>query len=1087
MKKRKSAVLLLSLTCAATTLGYGSWVVNYYYNFVQTNKVQDVPVAYIVGKEDIKYTTIEKALEVAQSGNIVCVIPPTLSNYHSANNNIVPDKVTYEISRDCEIKPGVSLVIPTDKDTFSSVSDSKSLNTFINSMSNDSRGNGGNYALEATSNEKYYLRVTIKIKKNVKLTNNGNLIVSGYLGGGNNAGGMVGQTTHSYSQIILEENASILQKNSNANLYCYGYIKEEINDNSSVIDLQLGNLYIPLIIYDYKGFPFSYSLTNGALSTEHCSPFNQFGVKNIEVKTKLSYESKTYGISNLYLSYQSMNVEKIFNNKINLVGNDTSFFIYLNNSEFSSIVTKIDKNTNNFSLDIFGGCMLNNINLKLQATSSLKVDLSTTDSFLPITYRQHISLNCALGQELASYDFTKQRIKLLPASSLTINSKCNVSASDFAIYTAFYDGTLGNGNNIANGYNSYKYPIKKGATMCVNSGSKFAANSLGGQIYCDDASLIKCSNNTVISKEPWNIKTGSSLNPWLTDDYLEIREKLNISPIGYLEKQKLFCGFNTFTKTNGFLPKINVILNDGSIIESVDAYQRVIFLDNISNYSVDFVNNIYKVLFNNSYYKKNQIINYSEANSILCSINSDLSISNNNNGINEFNVQSVEITCTTPLIDGNVPLYPGSTIQLEANIIDINKVYDKEITWESSDNNIATIDKNGTVTGIALGDVIFSATCDGVTGFYEAKVINSVELIPITTIRISDNKGNSASLDTTTSNSISVSLNKTTQYSNKTNVTFTISLNEGANWSSIEWYFRASAKGRQYLTDNTLAEEYAYNEESVTVHVVSGSGKDDDAFTLNCSITDLSNGKTYKINMTLYHKADGCFESGTLITTKRGLVKVEDLKQNDLIKSYNHKIGTYEYKPIAALIDHGEKIYKVINLDFSDGSNIGFITCHGLFDLDENKYVDINENNYLNYIGHRFAKGLGSEYEEIVLVNASIIEKITNSYTVLSSENINCEANGILNITSVLVGIYNIFDYDKNHNFDITLMKQDIERYGLYTYDDFKDRIDEKKFYDLGFKYFKVAIGKGILTDKILQFYIDWFHECIKNGEAIIY
>ena len=231
----------------------------------------------------------------------------------------------------------------------------------------------------------------------------------------------------------------------------------------------------------------------------------------------------------------------------------------------------------------------------------------------------------------------------------------------------------------------------------------------------------------------------------------------------------------------------------------------------------------------------------------------------------------------------------------------------------------------------------------------------------------------------------------------------------------------------------------------------------------------------------------GCFEKGTLVTTNRGLIAVENLKSSDLIESYNHETGTYEYKPIAALIDHGENKYKVINLDFSDGSNIGFITCHGLFDLDENKYVDINENNYLNYIGHRFAKGLGSEYEEIVLVNASIIEKITNSYTVLSSENINCEANGILNITSVLVGIYNIFDYDNNHNFDITLMKQDIEKYGLYTYDDFKDRIDEKKFYDLGFKYFKVAIGKGLLTDNILQFYIDWFYECIRNGEAIIY
>ena len=61
MKRKKSVVLLLSLSCATTTIGYASWVANYYYNYVQTNKVQDVPVAYIIGKEYVKYTTIVKA------------------------------------------------------------------------------------------------------------------------------------------------------------------------------------------------------------------------------------------------------------------------------------------------------------------------------------------------------------------------------------------------------------------------------------------------------------------------------------------------------------------------------------------------------------------------------------------------------------------------------------------------------------------------------------------------------------------------------------------------------------------------------------------------------------------------------------------------------------------------------------------------------------------------------------------------------------------------------------------------------------------------------------------------------------------
>ena len=295
-------------------------------------------------------------------------------------------------------------------------------------------------------------------------------------------------------------------------------------------------------------------------------------------------------------------------------------------------------------------------------------------------------------------------------------------------------------------------------------------------------------------------------------------------------------------------------------------------------------------------------------------------------------------------------------------------------------------------------------------------------------------------------------------------------------------------RGNNYLSSTT--------EQSVKLTTDANSESSDIVYKVTCTVTfTKSDGTTDSRSSeagtyTAKAKAsstDPCFEKGTTISTKRGLIPIEELKSDDLIKSYNHECGKYEYKPIAALIDHGENNYKVISLDFSDGSNIGFITCHGLFDLDENKYVDINESNYVNYIGHRFAKGLGDEFKEVTLVNASIIEKITHSYTVLSSENINCEANGILNITSVLKGIYNIFEYDENHNFDTSLMNKDIEQYGLYTYEDFKDRIDEKKFYDLGFKYFKVSIGKGLLTDEILQFYIDWFYECIEDGTAVIY
>ena len=48
-------------------------------------------------------------------------------------------------------------------------------------------------------------------------------------------------------------------------------------------------------------------------------------------------------------------------------------------------------------------------------------------------------------------------------------------------------------------------------------------------------------------------------------------------------------------------------------------------------------------------------------------------------------------------------------------------------------------------------------------------------------------------------------------------------------------------------------------------------------------------------------------------------------------------------------------------------------------------------------------------------------------------------------------------------------MQADIEKYGLYTYEDFKDYISEEMFEIMDLKYLTVSVGKGLLTwDEIM-------------------
>ena len=413
MKRKKSVVLLLSLSCATTTIGYASWVANYYYNYVQTNKVQDVPVAYIIGKEDVKYTTIEKALEVAQSGDIVCVIPPTKENYNDQTNANNPDSVIYKISRNCVIKSGVTLFIPTDKNSVSQVTDSASLSTYISNMKKSSRDQGNNgynsYAEKAASR---FLRVTIEIENGKTLTNKGTLLISGYLSGGTSNSGCVGQTSHSYSRIVLGEGSRILQDESKAITYCFGFINEKTTNNNSNIMFENGKLYIPCVINDYRGFTYSYAMTNGAIDTERCSPFNLIEFRNIDVKSTIKYNCSVYSLINIYVKYDTLGVDQTMFIEKGVIGTTNDFLLKLSDSQYSSIVYKYNSISNTFNAKCYGGFVFNYLTITLSLKGQ-SLDLSTKNAYFPISYKFDIELLAAEGQENCTYDITNQRMKVM--------------------------------------------------------------------------------------------------------------------------------------------------------------------------------------------------------------------------------------------------------------------------------------------------------------------------------------------------------------------------------------------------------------------------------------------------------------------------------------------------------------------------------------------------------------------------------------------------------------------------------------------------------------------------------------------------
>ena len=223
-----------------------------------------------------------------------------------------------------------------------------------------------------------------------------------------------------------------------------------------------------------------------------------------------------------------------------------------------------------------------------------------------------------------------------------------------------------------------------------------------------------------------------------------------------------------------------------------------------------------------------------------------------------------------------------------------------------------------------------------------------------------------------------------------------------------------------------------------------------------------------------------CLVEGTLITLADGSQKkVEDLNYDDKILVFNHETGKLEASSLLVSF-HSEQTEpvetKVISLKFSNGNVVRIAWEHGFFDVELRKYIYIDEDNVNDYLGHSFYSSKfidGSFVPQIVTLDSYTIT--TEKVRVFSPATVwhfNIFANDLLSMPADLDGVFGIFELDKNFKYDEEAMQADIEKYGLYTYDDWKDLIPFEIYEAIPFKYFKVAIGKGYITyDEIVRLY----------------
>ncbi len=220
-----------------------------------------------------------------------------------------------------------------------------------------------------------------------------------------------------------------------------------------------------------------------------------------------------------------------------------------------------------------------------------------------------------------------------------------------------------------------------------------------------------------------------------------------------------------------------------------------------------------------------------------------------------------------------------------------------------------------------------------------------------------------------------------------------------------------------------------------------------------------------------------CIAAGTHITLADGRqVPVETLTGNEMLLVWNLETESFDAAPILFIDSDPWQSYKVIDLAFSDGTSVKVIYEHGFWDYDLNEYIYLDDD-AAQYIGHWFNKqgtdGNGNFMSQRVqLTGVTVRNEYTASYSPVTYGHLCYYVNGMLSMPGGIEGMFNIFEVDaETMRYDEEKMQAEIEKYGLFTYEEFAELVPvtQEVFEAFNGEYLKVAIGKGLIDCETLN------------------
>lgn len=223
--------------------------------------------------------------------------------------------------------------------------------------------------------------------------------------------------------------------------------------------------------------------------------------------------------------------------------------------------------------------------------------------------------------------------------------------------------------------------------------------------------------------------------------------------------------------------------------------------------------------------------------------------------------------------------------------------------------------------------------------------------------------------------------------------------------------------------------------------------------------SDFCNGTLTKLESS---GSSECLTGDTLITLKNGeKARIDSLNVGDEIQTFDHFNGCLSTSKIAYVYKSYLE-YNKITANFENGVSINILQAHSFYSFEDQKYIEISPKSVSECVGKHFFNADTKTF--IKLASYSLDHVNDYAYSILTEYDINHVANGFLAMSDEIEGLYNYFDCDENMKYIEEKMNQDIETYGLLSYEQFKDYCTEYEFEVFNCKYLGISVGKGLTT-----------------------